>query len=105
MTENYRKFKEAAKSNPELQEKLKALGEEARLDQFIAVAAEYGITLNEEDFKPAEDGEISKDDLADVAGGGFLDVLFDSKLTCAKCKQKISGGAAGMAYHLLKEHT
>lgn len=62
---------EEAEKNQELKEKIVELDKnpESTLKDYIKVAAEYGIELKEEDFKPAQ-AEITDDELDAVAGGG-----------------------------------
>lgn len=84
-----KEFVELIKTNPEVREKVEALckNKEATEADFIALAAEYGITITEEDFeqKPA-DGEMSDDELEAVSGG-------------SKCICVIAGGGTGDASH------
>ena len=67
MTDNMKKFLEAASQDREFVEKLnKAETPEA----VISLAAEKGFTLTEEDLKPAlQTGEVSDDEMDAVAGG------------------------------------
>jgi len=67
MTENLKKFLErACAEGGELLEKLNKAGKE----EIIALAAEMGIALTEADFAPpADEGEVSVDEAAAVAGG------------------------------------
>lgn len=67
MTDNLRKFLEAASADEAFAEKLsKAKTAEA----VIALAAEKGFTLTEEEIRPKErSGEISDDEMDAVAGG------------------------------------
>ena len=61
---------EEAEKNQELKEKIVELDKnpESTLKDYIQVAAEYGIEIKEEDFKPAQ-GELTDDELDAVAGG------------------------------------
>lgn len=63
-----KKFLEVIEENPELKEKLQALGEKPAVSDIIALAAQYGMTLTEADFA-APKGELSEDELEAVAGG------------------------------------
>jgi predicted ribosomally synthesized peptide with nif11-like leader len=67
MTDNMKKFMEAAASDEGLRGKLDALDAEHRA-KCIALAGEHGIALTEADFT----GGMDDDELAAVAGGrGF----------------------------------
>lgn len=64
---------ELIKTTPELKEKVDILNKDknAKVADFIALAAEYGVTLTQEDFtKKPDDGELSDEELEAVAGGG-----------------------------------
>ena len=65
-----KKLLEEAEKNQELKEKIVELDKnpESTPKDYIQVAAEYGIELREEDFKPAQ-GELNDDELDAVAGG------------------------------------
>ena len=73
---------EEMEKNQELKAKIEELDKntESTSKDYIQVAAEYGIEIKEEDFKPAQ-GELTDDELDAVAGGEFC--------TCA-----IGGGGA-----------
>lgn len=67
-----KKLLEQIEQNPELKAKIEELDNNAssKPQDYIKVAAEYGIELTEEDFKPAcGQGELSDDELNAVAGG------------------------------------
>ena len=67
MTENLKKFLEAASVNEEYAEKIKHADSE---EAVIALAKEMGFTLTAEDLKKEEAiREISDDELAAVTGG------------------------------------
>ncbi len=61
---------EEMEKNQELKAKIKELDENPKSTpkDYIQVAAEYGVELKEEDFKPAE-REFTDDELDAVAGG------------------------------------
>lgn len=61
---------EEMEKNQELKAKIEELDKssESTPKDYIQVAAEYGIELKEEDFKPAQ-GELADDELDAVAGG------------------------------------
>ena len=98
MKENIVKFTNEVKANPELLEKLKALGETPDPDKLISVASEYGITLSEEDFEDDDIEELFAEDLENVSGG------YGRKKRCKYCGKKIPGGAICMATHWLIDH-
>ena len=66
-----KEFLELIEQNEELKKKVKEL--DARSDSqpsdYIAFAAEYGITIQETDFQFKKSGELSDDELDAVAGG------------------------------------
>ena len=70
-------FIEKAKNDKELMAKLDALGAGgAGADKVIALAAEYGVTITEEDYRKAAEmagtrksGELAEEDLEAAAGG------------------------------------
>ena len=65
-----KKLLEEMEKNQELKAKIEELDKnpESTPKDYIQVAAEYGIELKEEDFKPAQ-GELTDDELDAVAGG------------------------------------
>ena len=65
------KLLEEMEKNQELKAKIQELDKnpESTPKDYIQVAAEYGIEIKEEDFKPAQ-GELNDDELDAVAGGG-----------------------------------
>ena len=65
-----KKLLEEIEKNQELKAKIQELDKnpESTPKDYIQVAAEYGIALTQEDFKPAE-GEVTDDELDTVAGG------------------------------------
>ncbi len=68
-----KKFLEEMEKNPELKAKMEELDKDpaSTPKDFIKAAAEYGVELKEEDFKPAAaQGELKDDELDAVAGGG-----------------------------------
>ena len=70
MTENMKRFVEAAEKDAALAE---AMGKVEKPEDLLALAAEKGLTLTAEDIKPAEaTGELSDEELEDVAGGAML---------------------------------
>jgi len=107
MNENLKKFLEEASKNEELKAKLAALTDkETAVEKAIEIAKEYGFALTAEDFQPADGGELSLDELDQVAGGwvmtcgqqqihnydvGDVDEIkdaldrIDKKLGCMKC--------------------
>ena len=71
MTENLKKFLEYVDANAELKEKakeLKAENPEEAIKIAVAFAKENGFELTEADFEATE-GELSENELSDVAGG------------------------------------
>ncbi len=64
MNDRLKEFIEAAQADPELRGELANMG----VEDFVAAARERGFELSEEDFKPAA-GELSEEDLGNVAGG------------------------------------
>jgi len=76
LNENLKKFLEEASKNEELKARLAALTDkETTVEKAIELAKEYGFTLTAEDFQPADDAELSLDELDSVAGGGLFDIL------------------------------
>jgi len=70
MNENLKKFLEEASKNEELKAKLAALTDkETAVEKAIEIAKEYGFALTAEDFQPTDGGELSLDELDQVAGG------------------------------------
>ena len=70
MNENLKKFLEEASKNEELKARLAALTDkETAVEKAVEIAKEYGFTLTAEDFQPAENDELSLDELEKVAGG------------------------------------
>ena len=65
-----KKLLEEMENNQELKAKIEELNKNPKSTpkDYIQVAAEYGIAIKEEDFKPAE-GEVTDDELDAVAGG------------------------------------
>jgi len=79
MSENLKKFLEEAGKNEELKAKLTALTDkENAVEKVVEIAKEYGLSLNAEDFKPVDGEGLSLDQLDQVAGGGFFDILTDT---------------------------
>lgn len=67
-----KKFLEEMEKNPELKAKIEQLDKDpaSTTKDFIQAAAEYGLELTEEDFKPADaQGELQDGELDAVAGG------------------------------------
>lgn len=66
-------FLELIEQNEELKKRVEELDgkPEAEVAEYIALAAEYGVTLTEADFKQAQTAELSEDELDTVAGGKF----------------------------------
>ena len=70
MNENLKKFLEEASKNEELKAKLAALTDKDTVAaKAVELAKEYGFALTAEDFQPAENDELSLDELEKVAGG------------------------------------
>ena len=94
MTENMKKFIEAADADPEL---AKAAEKLESLEDLIALAEKKGFTLTAEDLKPEEPtGELSDDELEDVAGGRLGPNPFRSFLSrFGICMPAASGTAVG----------
>ena len=79
MSENLKKFLEEASKNEELKAKLASLTDKENAEEkIVEIAKEYGFSLNAEDFKPVDGEELSLDQLDQVAGGGFFDILTDT---------------------------
>ncbi len=78
MTKNMKTFLDAIQNNAELKEEVskidkKAQGKgEAYLDEYIAAAKEFGITLTEEDLTEDEHSKLPDDELQAVSGGSEL---------------------------------
>lgn len=67
-----KKLLEDLEKNPEMKAKFEQLDQNPKSvpEDYIKVAAEYGIELTKEDFQPVkEQGEITDDELDAVAGG------------------------------------
>ncbi len=67
-----KKLLEEMEKNQELKAKMEELDKNPKSTpkDYIQVAAEYGVELKEEDFKPAsEQGELTDNELDAVAGG------------------------------------
>ena len=92
MNENLKKFLEEASKNEELKARLAALTDkETAVEKAIEIAKEYGFALTAEDFKPAENDELSLDELDSVAGGVMCMVFGIGKPQvkipyCTKCE-------------------
>ncbi len=75
MNENLKTFLDAIQINEELKEKVGEIDKkveeepEERMDEYIAVAKEYGFTITKEDFSEEENHELSEDELQAVSGG------------------------------------
>ena len=75
MTDNMKKFLEAASKDEALKAELKALADgkpedaEAVKAATIEFAAKHGFTLTDDDFKPSEITELTEDEMKAVAGG------------------------------------
>ena len=65
-----KKLLEEMEKNQELKAKIQEMDKnpESTPKDYIQLAAEYGIEIKEEDFKPAQ-GELNDDELDAVAGG------------------------------------
>jgi predicted ribosomally synthesized peptide with nif11-like leader len=71
-SENVKKFSEAVKNDPALQEELKAAG--ADIAKVVAIAAAKGFDFTEaelSEFSAKKRGEMSDEDLEKVSGGGL----------------------------------
>jgi len=90
MNDNVKKFLKEAESNEELKAKLEALeGADDVIGQTIAIAAEHGYalteedlnTLTEEDFTESENkgSELDIDDLEGVSGGMKIEAIKSPK--------------------------
>ena len=74
-----KKLLEQIEQNTELKAKIEELDNNASSEpkDYIKLAAEYGIELAEEDFKPAgRQGELSDEELDAVAGGDDCVCIF-----------------------------
>lgn len=96
MNETVKSFVKEAETHAELKTKIEALeGADDAVEQVIAIAAEYGHVLTEEDlntvtdedFKEGENASLSLDDLDSVARGMseglrrlILDINFQRQL-------------------------
>lgn len=69
------KFKAMADNDPELMEKLRAV---KSVDEVIAIAAEYGVSIEKSDFAPMPEGELDPEQLAKVSGGDLGDEILES---------------------------
>ena len=72
-----KKLLEEMEKNQELKAKIEELDKNPKSTpkDYIQVAAEYGIEIKEEDFKPAQE-ELNDDELDAVAGGKACGCLF-----------------------------
>ena len=107
MNENLKKFLEEASKNEELKAKLAALTDkETAVEKAIEIAKEYGFALTAEDFQPADGGELSLDELDNVAGGWCFIAgcclspggTYDGpkkKPYCEKCQAFVLDGTVG----------
>ena len=92
MNENVKSFVKEVEANEELRTKIEALeGADNVAEKAIAIAAEYGYvlteedlnTVTEEDFKESGNAALSLDDLDSVAGGipeGLRRIIMDMEL-------------------------
>ena len=89
-----KKLLEEMEKNEELKSKVEKLDQDpgSAPKDYIELAAQYGVELKEEDFKPADvKGELSEEELDAVAGGtpcacivgGGGEVSTDYEKTCA----------------------
>ena len=69
--EQLKAFLEKVKGDTSLQEKLKAA---ADANAVAAIAKEAGFSISADDLTKAQ-SELSEEELEDVAGGGFTDVI------------------------------
>ena len=78
MTDNMKKFLEAASKDEALKAEVNALAEKfdrksadenALKAAAIELAAKHGFTLTDDDFKPSEMTELTEDEMKAVAGG------------------------------------
>ena len=78
MTDNMKKFLEAASKDEALKAEVNALAEKfdrksadenALKAAAIELAAKHGFTLTDDDFKPSEMTELTEDEMKSVAGG------------------------------------
>lgn len=115
-----KKLLEEMEKNQELKAKIEELDKNSKSTpkDYIQVAAEYGIELKEEDFKPAQ-RELADDELNAVAGGDPCMCVFggggsanSSDSTCAcvgggggeykdgscRCACVLGGGGDGDTY-------
>lgn len=67
MTDSMKKFLEEVSKDKELHEKMNAL---KTPEEIIALAAEKGLALSEEDLKPEASGEKLSDDEVEIVAGG-----------------------------------
>ena len=96
------KLMELIKTTPELKEKVDILNKDknAKVADFIALAAEYGVTLTQEDFtKKPDEGELSDEELEAVAGGGECLCIYggggEADYGHSTCVCVIGGGGDG----------
>ncbi len=83
MNENTKAFLDAIQSNEELKEKVAEIDKKAEeepenyIDEYIALAKEYGVSLTKEDFVPdqPDSSEMTDDELQAVTGGEDVENL------------------------------
>ena len=99
MTDNMKKFLEAASKDEALKTELKALAdgnpanEEAMKASETELAAKYGFTLTDDDFKLSEMTELTEDELRAAAGGICICPNFGGGIgTGKKCGCLVGGG-------------
>lgn len=107
--ENMKKLFQEMEKNPKLKAKIEELDQnkESVTEDYIQAAAEYGIELTAEDFRPENaQGEVSDDELDAVAGGDACSCVVggggspgDYDCTCA-C---VLGGAGDYNYEKSRE--
>ena len=70
MNDNVKDFAKEIEANEELAAKIEALeGSDDAVERIVAIAAEYGYALTEEELTESEDADLDLDDLESVAGG------------------------------------
>lgn len=68
-----KEFLELIEKDEKLKQKVAEMdaNADAKVSDYIALAAEYGVVITEADFKQVKAAELSEDELDAVAGGKF----------------------------------
>ena len=81
--EQFKAFLEKVKSDPKLQEMLKASND---IEAVVAIAKEAGFTISSDDLSNVQSCELSEDELEALSGGGGT----YASLIQSQCKCNIS---------------